>query len=173
MKNNFWNYPMAFTGLRMKPAQFLLIPLLFVLLQIGTAPNVLSQPGRNQQANERWDNDSPYGRLFDTKTMATVTGEVLEMKQIFMTDKKVQCTHLLLLTKNDTLNVHLGPMWYVDQQDLKIKVNDTLEITGSQVTYEGHPVLVASRIVRGKESMNFRNSDGYPFWSRWAGPVNQ
>ena len=47
---------------------------------------------------------------------------------------------LLLQTDTGMVSVHLGPEWYVNNQDKRLVVRDPLEIKGSRVTCEGKAV---------------------------------
>jgi hypothetical protein len=65
--------------------------------------------------------------------------------------------------------VHLGPQWYFDKQDLAINVGDTVEITGSKIMVDGNTLLLASSVKKGDKTWQFRDPQGYPYWSgrRW------
>ena len=49
----------------------------------------------------------------------------------------------VLKTRDGSLSVHLGPVFYVRQQQFPLKVGDTWEVTGFKTTLEQKPVLVA------------------------------
>jgi hypothetical protein len=75
--------------------------------------------------------------------------------------------HLTLKTDKETVSVHLGPGWYIENQDVKIEPKDKVEVTGSRVTFDGKPAVVAAEIKKGDESIKLRDESGYPVWTGW------
>jgi hypothetical protein len=74
--------------------------------------------------------------------------------------------HVLMRTEGDaTLSVHLGPAWFVDNQELVIQPGDTLEVTGSRVIVDGAPALIARTVASGEEELVLRDQAGFPMWS--------
>jgi hypothetical protein len=43
--------------------------------------------------------------------------------------------HLILRSHNDTISIHLGPVWYIENQDIRIIPTDKIEVTGSRIDY--------------------------------------
>ena len=107
-----------------------------------------------------------YGGQYDPQTVTTVSGEVLSIDKIAYGRQGYYGVHLTLKTADGELAVHLGPSWYVDRQPLKIAPHDVLEVTGSRVTYQGKPALLAAEIKKGSESMRLRTAEGLPMWRR-------
>lgn len=75
--------------------------------------------------------------------------------------------HLLLKTSGVTLSVHLGPAWYIENQDVKIEPRDQVEVRGSRITLEGKPVIIALEVIKGGEIIKLRDENGFPFWGGW------
>jgi len=75
--------------------------------------------------------------------------------------------HILLKTAKETISVHLGPGWYIDNQDIKIVPKDKIEVKGSRVSFEGKPALIAAEVKKGDEVLMLRDSNGFPAWSGW------
>ncbi|NWF55301.1 MAG: hypothetical protein HXY45_10970 [Syntrophaceae bacterium] len=48
-------------------------------------------------------------------------------------------------------------------------MGDKVEVTGSKVMVEGETVLLVSSITKGDKTWQFRNPQGFPYWSgrRW------
>ena len=78
----------------------------------------------------------------------------------------------MLQTDKETIAVHLGPAWYIDKQTPKIETNDTITVTGSRVTIDGKPAIIAAQVKKGNEVLKLRDENGIPAWSR-AGRGNQ
>ena len=70
----------------------------------------------------------------------------------------------MLQTGNGTIAVELGPAWYIDKHTPRFEANDTITVTGSRVTTDGRPVIVAADITRGNELVKLRDNNGTPVW---------
>ena len=53
-------------------------------------------------------------------------------------------------------------LMYINWQEL-IKP-DKIQVTGSKVTWQGKPVIVAAEIKKGNQVFPFRRPDGTPYW---------
>ena len=65
----------------------------------------------------------------------------------------------------ETLGVHVGPKFYLDEQKITIAKGDALEILGSRVTIDAKPVLIARQIKKGNATWTLRDASGRPLWS--------
>jgi hypothetical protein len=75
--------------------------------------------------------------------------------------------HLLLKTDKETIPVHLGPEWYISNQELKLEPKDKVEVKGSRVMFNGKPAIIASEVVKGEQVLKLRDDNGIPLWSGW------
>ncbi len=75
--------------------------------------------------------------------------------------------HMNVKTDKETVSVHLGPSWYLENQDLKIEPKDKVEVKGSKITFEGKPAIIASEVRKGDEVLRLRDDAGFPVWSGW------
>ncbi len=73
----------------------------------------------------------------------------------------------MVKTEKETISVHLGPAWYIQRQDMKIVPGDKVEITGSRITFEGKPAIIAAEVKKGTEILKLRDENGFPVWSGW------
>lgn len=102
-------------------------------------------------------------RNYDPKTVETVQGKVLSVEE---TQQRGRGVHLTLQTDKETIAVHLGPSWYIDKQSSKIETNDTITVTGSRVTINGKPTIIAAQVTKGDDVLKLRDDKGIPAWSR-------
>jgi hypothetical protein len=113
-----------------------------------------------------WGAGSQYNRMYNVNTVETITGEVRSIDKITPMKGMSYGIHLLLKTGKDTISVHLGPAWYIDKQKMKINPKDKITVTGSRITYQDSPAVIASEIKKGDEKITLRDKNGYPVWSR-------
>lgn len=119
--------------------------------------------GQRGGADRRDETASPWGRAAPVET---ISGLVIE---VYQTPEKLDQTagsHILLRTNRDMLDVHLGPEWYVDQQNFKIEPGDVLDIKGEPFTKDGTPALIAFEVKQGNNILILRDEEGLPLWRR-------
>jgi hypothetical protein len=75
--------------------------------------------------------------------------------------------HLAVKTDAETISVHLGPTWYLENQDVKTQPGDVVEVKGSRVTMAGKPALIAAEVKKGDETLRLRDETGVPMWTGW------
>jgi hypothetical protein len=110
--------------------------------------------------------DALAERDYDARTVETIEGKVLAIEKTTPAKRRGYWVDLMLQTGNEVIAVQLGPAWYVDKQTPRIEANDTITVTGSRVTMDGKPVLVAADITKGTEILKLRQDNGIPFWPR-------
>ncbi len=128
---------------------------------------VFAQPPMTWRGSGGWGTAGQYYRMYDPATVETVSGEVLEVQQFMPRQGMRQGIHLLLKTNGETISVHLGPAWFLENQDVTIEPKDRIEVTGSRITFDGKPAIVAAEIKKGEETLILRDKSGFPVWSGW------
>jgi hypothetical protein len=105
------------------------------LLGILVVPEVYGQRGPGGRGGGGWGAGSQYNRLYDPKTVETISGEVIAVKHITPSNGMSYGVHLELKTAKETVSVHLGPGWFIENQDMTIEPKDKVIIKGSRVTF--------------------------------------
>ena len=106
-----------------------------------------------------------YGKMYNPKTVETITGEVVSVEKFTPMKGMSQGMHITLKTAKETISVHLGPEWYFENQAIKIKPRDKVEVKGSRITFQGKPAIIAGEIKKGNEVLKLRDEKGVPVWS--------
>ncbi len=132
----------------------------FVLCIVLSAASVFAQ-----QRGGGWGARTPYGRMYDPKTVETISGVVEKVQKITPMRGMSYGIHLLVKTDKESVDVHLGPAWYIEKQNVKIKKGDAVEIKGSRVTFQGKPVVIAAEVKKGSEVLTLRDENGIPAWA--------
>jgi hypothetical protein len=156
----------------MKKVQLIIMVVLWVVLIF--AADSFAQRGRSWQDNSGWDssNQSSSGRIYNPATVETVDGTVVTVDNITQGGGMFYGIHLVVRTQNEDLSVHLGPAWYLDDKGVQFAPNDIVTVTGSRVTLDGQPALIASEVKKGDAVVKLRDQNGFPLWSgrRGSGP---
>lgn len=137
------------------------------VLDLVFAADSFAQRGMRWKGSGGWGVESQYGRMYDPKTVETIAGEVVSVERITPTKGMSYGVHVVVKTDKDNVSVHLGPGWYLENQDVKIEQKDKIEIKGSRVTFQGKPAIIAAEVKKGDETLQLRNENGFPVWSGW------
>ena len=137
------------------------------LVALAVAPAAWAQGGMKWKGSGGWGPGAAYGRLYDAKTVETVSGEVVRVDRVTPMRGMSAGVHLVLKTDKGDVSVHLGPQWYLENQDLKIEPHDRVEIKGSRVTVGGQATIIAAEVKKGSDTLKLRDDAGIPMWSGW------
>jgi len=145
------------------------IPLMAVIsiLSFLFGTESFAQRGMKWQGSGNWGPGTQYGRLYNPQTMETISGEVASVETITPIKGMSSGVHLMVKTDKETISVHLGPAWYIQRQDMKIVPGDKVEITGSRISFQGKPAIIAAEVKKGTEILQLRDGNGFPVWSGW------
>jgi len=141
---------------------------LISLLSLFWVADSFAQRGMKWRGSGGWGSGSQYNRMYDPKTVETLSGEVVSVDETpSMRGMSSYGVHLLLKTEKEAISVHLGPGWFIENQDIPIAPDDKIEMKGSRITFEGEPALIAAEVVKGNEVLKLRDDNGFPVWSGW------
>ena len=106
--------------------------------------------------------------LYNPQTVTTVTGQVEKLEDLPSMGRRrtqgMQYRGVTLKTDQGSLLVHLGPGWFLDGKKFALKVGDTVEATGSKVTLNNQPALIAREVTANGATLKLRNDQGLPVW---------
>ncbi len=118
-----------------------------------------------------WMGNSPgrkgqYSRsMYDPSRVETIQGTVTEIQG--GNRGMPHGMYLVIKTNTETLGLHVGPIWYLDQQNFQIQPNDVVEVTGTRVNWGGQQSLIVGEIKKGNQTLQLRDANGYPRWMGW------
>lgn len=69
----------------------------------------------------------------------------------------------------DTVDVHVGPKWFLDDKGYRIEKGDRIEVTGALVDVGDERHLVAREIRKNDAVLRLRDEAGVPLWSGGRG----
>lgn len=137
------------------------------VLVCALTSEAFAQQGMRWRGSGGWGMGTPYGKMYDPKTVTTLVGEVVAVERITPTQGMSYGIHLIVKAGQETVSVHLGPAWYIENQDIKIVPKDKIEVKGSRITFQGKPAIIAATVKKGAETLELRNENGFPVWSGW------
>jgi hypothetical protein len=104
-------------------------------------------------------------RMYDPSKVETVSGEVVAVKELMFRNGMRKGIGLKLNTGSQTMFVHLGPQWFIEQQSVKIAAGDKVEVTGVKTVRREKEVFVAGEVRKGGEVLKLRDAGGVPLWA--------
>jgi hypothetical protein len=102
--------------------------------------------------------------MYNSATEVTLKGSVESIKQV-MGPQGWGGTHLSLKADKESIDVHVGPSWFLRQNKMNFAKGDQIEVTGSRVKFGNNDALIAREIKKSGETFTLRNAQGLPAWS--------
>jgi hypothetical protein len=140
-----------------------IVSILFLMI----ATNSLAQQGMKWRGSGGWGMGAQYNRMYDVKTVESIGGEIVSVDTIRPEKGMSSGVHLTVKTDKETISVHLGPSWYIENQDVKLSPKDKIEVKGSRISFKGKPAIIAAEVKKGDEILTLRDASGIPMWSGW------
>lgn len=125
---------------------------------------ILAGVSRGQPAAPAGKGGGPGG-FYNPETVVTVSGLVISMTPPRAQQGLPELVYLTLKTETAKITVFLGPSVALDQMPVKIKALDKIEVTGSKITWQNQPVIIAAEVKKGDQVMKLRDPKGRPVWS--------
>ncbi len=135
--------------------EVLSIPLLLLVL----APLGLSQKSPPES------NSLPK---YDLHTETKTDGVVDEVNQLSVGTRK-DFTELIIKSGDDKLHIYVCPKPFQDEIGVSFGKGDRITITGSKVKQEASEVILAREMVKGSDTLMFRDNKGNPVWDPRTG----
>ena len=124
-------------------------------------------PGMMWRGSGGWGPGTQYNRMYDPKTVETISGEITTVDRITPAKGMSGGVHMNVKTDKETISVHLGPGFYIENQDVKLQAKDKVEVKGSRITFDGKPAIIAAEVKKGEEVLKLRDDAGFPVWIGW------
>ena len=90
---------------------------LVVSIAMLVLASIVQAQGMRWHGGGGWGPGTAYGRIYDPKTVETVAGEVVKIERFTPMRGMSSGVHLVLKTGTGEVSVHLGPQWYLENQD--------------------------------------------------------
>ena len=146
-----------------------------ILVLVAASPLAAQKPFDNseyiyccQENQSHWYGERGHHsrNYYDLKNIETLNGRVVSVDTYPSPRGSSQGIHLLLNTGQETVEVHLGPSWYLEDQNFEITPKDKVTIIGSRINRNGEPEIIAGQIKKGNETVRLRDENGLPLWRR-------
>ncbi|HDP98862.1 MAG TPA: hypothetical protein ENN22_06730 [bacterium] len=119
---------------------------------------LFSQPGRGL-------NQSEITKLYKAATETTVEGKITDVMVADSGYGRFPAVIVDLKTKDEIMKVYIGPNWYLGNEKIEMKKDQSLTATGSKVTHNDQPLIIARTMKYDGKEITFRDDKGIPVWA--------
>ena len=123
-----------------------------------------AMPGLSQKAHPDDGNLPKYDLHTETKTK----GVVDEVK-LFPLGTRKDFTELIIKSGDDMVHIYVCPKPFSEEMGVSFSKGDEVVVTGSKVKQETSDVILARELVRGTDTLLFRDDKGKPVWDSRTG----
>jgi hypothetical protein len=117
-------------------------------------------PGLSQRAQQDDGSLPKYDLHTETKTK----GVVEEVKLLPLGATK-DFTELIIKSGDDTTLIYVCPKPFQEEMGISFSKGDEIAVTGSKVKLEASDVILARELVKGPDTLLFRDDKGHPVWN--------
>ncbi len=138
-------------------------------------PQTQPTPSRRWSGSQGWGHNAQYFALYDPDAIDTISGVVEHVDRQTPLSDMYYGVFLVVDSEDEDydLTVHLGPGWYIDNQDTEVKRGDSVTVAGSRIVLEGEPAIIAAEVTLGNKVLRLRERDGMPVWVGWRDRENR
>ena len=115
--------------------------------------------GFSQKAQQNEGSLPKYDLHTETKTK----GVVDEVKLLPLGTRK-DFTELIIKSGDDKIHIYVCPKPFQDEMGISFSKGDEISVTGSKVKQETSDVILARELVKGTDTLLFRDDKGKPVW---------
>lgn len=113
----------------------------------------------------RGDMSYLYDGEFDPKLIENVSGNVTQVLRVQYPDTDCYLVAILSTQANNgKIAVNLGPVWFVEENQIKINEGDSIQVTGAKMRTNGRFIVIATDVSKNGSSLSMRDKEGTPLW---------
>ncbi len=138
----------------------------FIELLLASALVLLcgSVPGLAQKASQ----DASILPKYDLHTEMKTKGTVDEVNLLPVGSRK-DLTELIIKSGDDKIHIYVCPKTFEEEMGISFSKGDEISVTGSKVKQETLEVILARELVKGTDTLVFRDDKGNPVWDSRTG----
>ena len=121
-------------------------------------------PGLSQKPQPEDSNLPKYDVHAEVKTK----GEIDEVNLRSVGTRK-DFTELIIKNGDEKIHIYVCPKPFEEEMGIGFSKGDQIAVTGSKVKHEGAEVILARELVKGEDTLLFRDSKGAPVWDARTG----
>jgi hypothetical protein len=100
---------------------------------------------------------------YDSATEAKFQGTIAELR-IPEKGAEKQIAHLTVKSGTDTWDLYLCPKYFMDDMGISFAKGDEISFTGSKVKEGDADMILTRELIKGTDTLVFRDEKGKPVW---------
>jgi hypothetical protein len=121
-------------------------------------------PGLSQKTQPEDSSLPKYDLHTETKTK----GIVDEVNLVLVGTRK-DFTELVFKNGTDKVRIYVSPQAFQEEMGISFNKGDEIAVSGSTVKREASDVILARELIKGSETLVFRDDKGNPLWNPRTG----
>ena len=97
------------------------------------------------------------------------TKGVIDEVNLLSVGSRKDFTELILKLGEEKIHVYVCPKPFEEEMGISFTKGDQIAVTGSKVKHEGADVILARELVKGQDTLMFRDAKGAPVWDARTG----
>lgn len=123
--------------------------------------------GLPDPATRGWCRGSAYDKTYDCNREVITPGTVVKVENFTPQPGMAEGRRALVAIGSESVWVHLGPVLFLEAQDMKLAAGDHVVITGANLRVNGERVVMAAEVEKDGRVLRLRDHMGRPAWNAW------
>lgn len=133
-------------------------------LQVVLSLLLCIPPALSQKAQPENNSLPKYDHQTETKTKG-----IVEEVNLLAVGTRKDFRELVIKSGDDKVHIYTCPKPFEDEMGISFTKGDEIAVTGSKVKQEASEVILARELVRGTDTLQFRDDKGKPVWDERTG----
>jgi hypothetical protein len=135
-----------------------------ILFRVALSLLLWVMPGLSQKTQP--ENSSPP--KYDLQAEMKTKGVIDEVNVLSVGTRK-DFTELIIKNGDDKIHIYLCPKPFEEEMGISFSKGDQIAVTGSKVKHNAADVILARELVKGQDTLVFRDAKGAPVWDARTG----
>ena len=135
-----------------------------VLFQVAFLVFFCVRPGLSQKTPPIAGGALIYDLHTETKTKG-----VIDEVNLLSVGKRKDFTELIIKNGDDKVYIYVCPKAFQEEMGISFSKGDQIAVTGSKVKQDTSDVILAREVVKGTDTLMFRDDKGKPVWDARTG----
>jgi hypothetical protein len=121
-------------------------------------------PGLSQKTQPENSSLPKYDLHAEMKTKG-----VIDEVNLLPVGTRKDFTELIIKNGDDKIHIYVCPKPFEEEMGISFSKGDEIAVTGSKVKHDAADVILARELVRGQDTLLFRDAKGAPVWDARTG----
>ncbi|MGA7909243.1 MAG: hypothetical protein WCA16_17690 [Candidatus Sulfotelmatobacter sp.] len=135
-----------------------------ILFRVALSLLLWVTPGLSQKTQPE-DSSLPK---YDLHTEMKTKGVIDEVNLLSVGTRK-DFTELIIKNGDDKVHIYVCPKPFEEEMGISFGKGDQIAVTGSKVKHDAVDVILARELVKGEDTLLFRDAKGTPVWDARTG----